>query len=178
MQSADYLTLLNIVVAVLGVLVAALGVAFVFMAWFEWRKLRQIQKQIAAVKAELQRAAGQSVRAAHRVIASYGLRDPDGRISLLQSALAIDPAAFDAWNGIGYAYLEKGETDKAIGAFRQAIKAAQDDKAGYCDMAYAQLLAGKEEDALKYCRQAMERDKSAREDILADQRFAALHSRL
>lgn len=178
MQLADYLTVLNVALAFLGVLVAALGVAFVFLAWFEWRKLRQIQAQINMVKGEFKRDIYLTTQAAHRVMASYGVANPDRRIALLQSALRIDPAAFNAWNGIGYACLEKGELDGAVDAFGKAIRAHADDKAGYCDMAYAQLRAGNADLALKYARQAISKDASAREDLLADERFEMLHDRL
>jgi len=76
---------------------------------------------------------------------------------LLKSAEQIYPKAFNLYNAMGYVYLEKNETDRAIEAFHKAInvyleknetdraieafhKAINlhpEDEAGYCDLAYA-----------------------------------------
>ncbi|MDR1856511.1 MAG: tetratricopeptide repeat protein [Desulfovibrio sp.] len=112
------------------------------------------------------------IRAAHRVIASYAVKDPEERIRLLASARAIDPECFNALNGMGYAYLEMGKTAEAIDAFSLAVHAFPQDKAGYCDLAYAYKVAGETDLCLKYLRRAVEVDASARDDVARDPRFA------
>lgn len=171
MGPGEYLTILSILVAFLGVLlVAFLGL--------EWLQLRGQRNELKTLEARLARENRRAIAAAHRVIASYGLSDLDARISLLKSALAQYPHAFNAWNSLGYAFQEKGEIAKAIDAFHQAIAAFPEDKAGYCDLAAAYLRENEPELAWIYCLKAMEVDASAREELLNDARFRALHSRI
>lgn len=167
MQTADYLTILNILVALVGVL-------FVVFTLFEWRALRRIRKDFATLERRLRTENHAAMKAAHRVISSYAVKDVDARISLLESAASTCPAAFNVYNALGYAWLEKGERARACDAFRKAIEQHPDDKAGYCDLAYA-YLAGQEEDlAVSYFRKAVEVDASAADDLRWDPRLAPL----
>lgn len=171
MQPSDYLAILNILVAFFGVLlVAALGL--------EWVQLRALRRELTKLENRLQSEIHASMKAAHRVISSYGIEEADCKIGLLKSALSAYPLAFNAWNALGYAYLQKGETEKALDAFYRAIASHPDDKAGYCDLActYAQL--GNLDLALQYCKQAIEVDESALQDILADGRLKDLWGKL
>ena len=171
MQTADYLTTLNILVAFLGVAVAG-------FALFEWRKLRGLRKDMEDIEARLAHKLYQNLKAAHRVMASYGLQNPDERIALLEAAVANDPSAFNAYNALGYAYLDKGEGQKAVDAFSQAVAKHPDDKAGYCDLAYGSLRIGDSDLCLKYLRRALDVDASALNDIKGDPRFSALCAKL
>lgn len=60
----------------------------------------------------------QHMRALHRIIASYSLTSTKDKISLLESTLESCPQAFNGYNALGYAYLESGNTAKAIDADR------------------------------------------------------------
>lgn len=171
MGASDYLTLLNILIAFLGVLlVAGLGL--------EWLQLRTLRQELKTAKRQLQQEFYASMKAAHRVLASYNLSEPDEKISLLKSALAEYPGAFNAWNSLGYAWLAKGDTASAIDAFQKAIAAHPEDRAGYCDLAAAYMSLDNLDLALEYCEKAIRADASARADLLADARFARLHDKL
>lgn len=161
MQAAEWLTILNILVAFLGVL-------FVVFTLFEWKSLRKIKKDFAGMEARLRKENHRAMKAAHRVISSYALTDIPKRIALLQSVVSEYPSAFNGFNALGYAFLENGETAKAIDAFRQAVQQHPEDKAGYCDLAAAYLKDGQEELALKYFRKAVAVDPTAKKDIMAD----------
>jgi len=171
MSAADFLALLNILVAFLGVFVAG----FVL---FEWRKLRELRKEMQGFEERLTQKLYRNLKAAHRVMASYGLKNPEDRVALLESAVAQDPSAFNAYNSLGYAYLDKNEIQKAIDAFSQAVSQHPDDKAGYCDLAYGYLRVGDNELCLKYLRKAVSVDGTAQDDIKNDPRMAAFQGKI
>ena len=118
------------------------------------------------------------MKAAHRVISSYAVKDIDARIALLESAATSCPSAFNVYNALGYAWLEKGEQEHACDAFRKAIEQHPNDKAGYCDLAYAYLEAGKESLAITYFRKALNVDSTAKTDICNDPRLKNLIHRI
>ena len=124
----------------LNVIIAAIGLLFVIFAMIEWAKLRKIRQDFPELEKRLRHDIERQTRAAHRVISSYAVTDIDARIALLESTAREYPDAFNVFNALGYAYLEKGEDYKALEAFTNAIKQHPDDKAGYCDLArlYAQ----------------------------------------
>ena len=171
MQPAELLTALNILVAFLGVSIAC-------FAFIEWQKLRALRKGFQDFENRLLRKLYQNLKATHRVMASYGLHNPDEKIALLKSAIAQDPSAFNAYNSLGFAYLDKNDMPKAIEAFSQAIFQHPDDKAGYCDLAYAYCRAGDNELCLKYLRMAVCIDKTAMDDIKNDPRFSDFHEKI
>lgn len=164
MQAADYF-------AILAILVSFLGVLFVVFTLFEWRSLRALKRDFSAMEKRIMAENYAAMKAAHRIIASYAVTDIDARISLLESALAQYPAAFNGYNALGYAYLAKGEQAKAIDAFQKAIQAHPDDKAGYCDLGYAYLRSGQNDLAVKYFRAAISVDPAAKQDMANDPRL-------
>ena len=171
MQATDYLTILNIIIAVIGLL-------FVIFTLFEWNALRRIRKDFATFERRLRAENHAAMKAAHRVISSYTVKDIDARIALLESAATACPSAFNVYNALGYAWLEKGETAHAIDAFRKAIEQHPDDKAGYCDLACAYLEAGEENLAIAYFRKAISVDPTAKTDICEDPRLQNLIPRI
>lgn len=164
MSPSEWLSLLNI-------LVAFLGVAFGVFAFIEWFRLRALRKRLEELPRELEQRMEQHMRAAHRIIASYSLTSTKDKISLLESTLESCPQAFNGYNALGYAYLESGNTAKAIDAFVRATCLHPDDKAGYCDLAYAHLQAGNTDMMLRNCRMAIKVDPTARQDLAEDDRF-------
>ena len=164
MQASDYLTILNILVAFLGVL-------FVVFTLFEWSSLRSLKKELQNLEFRIRTENYEAMKAAHRVIASYSVTDIDARIALLQSAANDCPEAFNVYNALGYAYAEKGDYARAIDAFQKAIQTHPKDKAGYCDLGFAYFQSGQKDLAVRYFRQAIFIDPSARQDILNDVRL-------
>lgn len=171
MRTTDYLTILNILVAFLGVLL-------VVFTLFEWRGLRRLRKDFLLLEQRIRKENYAAMKAAHRVISSYGIKDVETRIHLLESVASACPSAFNAYNALGYAYLEKGDATRAYDAFHKAIEQHPDDKSGYCDLAYA-YLAGKEENlALSHFRKAVDVDPTAEADIRHDSRLSPYISRI
>jgi len=171
MQAVEFLAILNILVAFLGVFVAG-------FAFFEWRKLRSIRKDMIELESRLAQKLYRNLKATHRVMASYSLQNPDDRIALLEAAVSQDPTAFNACNALGYAWLDKGEIQKAVDAFSQAVAQHPDDKAGYCDLAFGHARLGNPDLCLKYLRKAVAVDKTALDDIKNDPRLSAFHDKL
>lgn len=171
MQATDYLTILNIIIAVIGLL-------FVVLTLFEWNALRRIRKDFSTFERRLRAENHAAMKAAHRVISSYAVKDVDARIALLESAATSCPSAFNVYNTLGYAWLEKGDKAHAIDAFRKAIEQHPDDKAGYCDLACAYLEAGEENLAISYFRKAISVDPTAKTDICGDPRLQNLIPRI
>lgn len=167
MNTADLLATLNILVAFWGLFLVALTI-------FEFRKLRTLRKDLGSVEAKMRCEMHKQLKASHRVIASYAVKDLDQRIALLSSALEIDPSVFNGFNSLGYAYIEQGEIQKAADAFKDAIHRHPEDKAGYFDLAHAYLLLGDRELAVKQLRSAVKIDPTSRDDIRNDARLAGL----
>jgi Tfp pilus assembly protein PilF len=167
MTTADYLSLLNILVALFGVM-------FVAATVYEVTTLRRLRKEFEAFRADLVKENYRHQRAAHRVMASYGLTDPAQQVKLLQEAVAIDPAVFNGYNALGYAWMSLGEMLRAADAFKEAVHRHPDDKAGYCDLAFAYLQLGNPGLCREYLDQAVSIDPTASDDIAADPRFSNL----
>jgi Tfp pilus assembly protein PilF len=165
MATSEWLTILNILIAFLGVFVVAFAV-------FEWHRLRALRRDMASLEKRIERRAFRNMKAAHRVLASYGVADAASRIPLLEAASVEHPQAYNVFNALGYAYMDLKEVDRAIDAFSQAVFHHPEDKAGYCDLAYAHSVKGNDSLCVKYLRKAISVDASALGDIERDARFA------
>jgi tetratricopeptide (TPR) repeat protein len=90
------------------------------------------------------------------------------KISLLNDAIAIDETAFNAYNALGYAYLEKGDSQAAIDAFLNSIRVHPEDKESYFDIARLHAQQKRFDQAKRYLNTAIEKDSSSRADISKD----------
>ncbi len=160
--------------SILNVLVAFLGVFIVGFALFEWRRLRRLRQDMELLEERTGKKINDHLRATHRILASYHVQDIDQRIALLESAVNDCPEAFNGQNALGFAYLEKGETQKALDAFTNAVALHPLEKASYFDLAFAHLQAGNTDLAVKYLRKALKVDPTSRADLMADKRFAGI----
>ena len=79
---------------------------------------------------------------------------------------------YNGYNSLGHAYLEIKENLKAADAFKGANQYHPEDKAGYCDLAYAYLILGDQTLCTAYLKQTIKLDPTARDDIKADAPFA------
>ncbi len=152
----------------LAVLVAAIGIAFAMFAFFEWRSLRHTRREFDQVMEEIRHAHHRTQKAMQRIIASYGVRDADARISLLQEAIEIDETAFNGYNALGYAYQEKGDTQAASDAFLNAIRVHPNDKESYFDIARLCASQKKLDLARRYLKQLLARLPECRREIRED----------
>ena len=118
MNSSDCLTVLNI-------LVAFLGVAFAIFAYTEWSSLRDLREQLEKLPRELEQRMEQHMRASHRIIASYSLTSTKDKISLLESTLESCPQAFNGYNALGYKVFDAGVSDKIFGFSAKIIEDIQ-----------------------------------------------------
>lgn len=167
MATTDWLTILNILVAFLGVFIVGFTV-------FEFSKLRTLRRELHNIDSRTRETVHQSLKAAHRVISSYSVNDPDAKIALLQSAIELDPTTFNGFNALGYALLEKGDVAAAIDAFKDAVSLHPKEKSGYFDLAHAYLSAGEEKLCLKYLRRAIAVDPTSRDDLRDNPLFSSL----
>ena len=164
MTTADYLTVLNILVALLGLLLVGFTL-------YEYWRLKAIRDQFAVMREEMRAENHRLQKATQRVIASYSAKTPDDAIELLRSALSIEPSAFNAWNAMGYAFMQKGETVKALDSFQQAVALHPKDKEGYCDVAWCYMQMKEPALCREYLAKAIAVDPSAKADIEKDPRF-------
>ena len=167
MTTADYMAALNILVAIIGVM-------FVVFTLFEFVELKKLRKEFKQFREELAAEHYRHQQAAHKVIASYGVTDFDAKIALLEQAIKIDPSVFNGHNSLGYAYIDKGDFLKAADAFKWSVQLHPEDKAGYCDLAYAYLKLGDTDLCRKYLKEAVKVDVTALDDIVTDSRFSAI----
>jgi len=155
----------NIILGELNILVAFLGILLILLTIYEYRQLSKLRADFENYKKEIQQEMYKTQKAIQRVIASYHIPDVDKKIELLKSAIKINPEVFNAYNALGYAYLEKNMVYKAIDAFKDAIHLHPDEKEGYFDLAYAYLRAGDKELSIQYLKRAVEIDPSSKEDL-------------
>ena len=166
MDCSTALTILDIIIAIIGLM-------FILLAAFEYTRLAKLRREFHEFEDRLKRAQHQNQKALQRVIASYGISDVDSKIDLLKSAIATDPDVFNAYNALGYAYLEKGDTYGAIDCFKEAINHHPEAKEGYLDLARAYIKVKRLDLARTYLDKAIEADESAKQDIENDQEIQA-----
>ena len=162
------------ILAALNILIAFLGVLFVAFTVFEWQRLKKLREDMQDIEARTNKHIYESFKAAHRVLASYQITNPEQRSGLLETAVAAYPDTYNAFNALGYAYMEMGQIHKAIDAFSQAVNRHPEDKAGYCDLAYAHKVNGSTDLALKYLRLGLALDPTVKEDLANDCRLSDL----
>ncbi|MBJ6726492.1 tetratricopeptide repeat protein [Geomesophilobacter sediminis] len=167
MNCTDALTALNIIVATLGLM-------FIGITIYEYVRLKTIRNDFENLSKRLREENIAAQKAMHRIIASYSLSDPLGKIELLESAEKIDPTAFNLYNSIGYAWLSKGEQVRAANAFREATRLHPNDKAGYFDLAYVYVLMNQPDLALECLERAVQVDPSSAADLKDNPQFAAI----
>ena len=162
------------VTALLSLIIAVIGVCFVLFGLGEYLRLKKLREDIEHIRENIDDRFYRMQKATHRVIASYNAATPEEKIALLKSAIEIDPNVFNGHNTLGYTFLEQGKIMEAINAFKDAIYAHPDDKAGYFDLAYALLKNGNKNLCLENLRKAIEIDPSARKDLKDNALFKEL----
>jgi len=162
---------LDTAIAIIGVVVTAIGTLTAILAFAEFHTLRQLRKNFEQFEARIRREHFQREKAAHRIIASYQIKDVDQKIGLLQAAISAHPDAFNGYNALGYAFLEKGDTAAAMDAFNHAIRQHPDAKEGYFDLAGIHSREGNDDLCIKYLIQAIQVDPTSKDDLVNDPRF-------
>lgn len=164
----------NFILSGLNVLIAFLGVLFVVLAYIEYRAIVKLKEELQGVKKDIKEEIFKAQKASQRIIASYAVTDIDQKIKILTSAVKILPGAFNGYNALGYAYLEKGERQLALDAFKEATVHRPEDKEGYFDLARAHLAGGNQALSIKYLIRAIDVDPSSKNDIRDDPFFESL----
>lgn len=160
--------------SVIGVVVTITGVFIGGLTLFNYVKISDLRKVFNEFKEQTQKEIYKTQKAAHRIIASYHIADVNDRIELLKSATELDPKAFNGYNALGYAYLEKGELNKAADAFMNAVHNNPDQKEGYFDLATVYVKFGDMELCLRNLREAIKVDPSSRRDLEGNPAFTQL----
>lgn len=171
----DYITFM---LSALNILVAFLGILFVALGIFEYKTLSRLRRDFEKFKAEWRAELYSAQKAQQRVIASYGVKEVDRKISLLLSAISEDKKTFNVYNALGYAYIEKGDNDSALNAFTNAIRIHPERKEGYFDIARLYLRINRNELCEEYLRLAISADKTSWEDIENDPSLSMLSHKL
>lgn len=163
----DTLVAFTLLVTMLALIVGS-------MAYWEYKQLRTLRKELQQFQIDLRQQLFRTQKAQQRIIASYGVADPAQRIALLKSAIAADPNSFNGYNALGYAYLDQNDTQAAIAAFKEATVRHPDAKEGYFDLAEAYRRLGR----IDLCKVALEQailcDPTAQDDLASDTRFQNL----
>ena len=149
----------------LNLIIAVIGVCFVLFGLGEYLRLRKLRADVDEIRQNIDDRFYLMQKAMHRVMASYDTDDADRKIALLKSAIKIYPEVFNGYNALGYTYLEQGKVMEAINAFKDAVHAHPEDKAGYFDLAHALLRNGNRELCMENLRKAIEIDPTARQDL-------------
>src|SRR5262245_38080454 len=80
-------------------------------------------------------------------------KDYDGAIKILEDFLNRNPARPGAWNMLGTSYTRKGDYDKALEAYRQAMQTPQFRPQSMYNSACVYALKDNKEEAFKLLRQ-------------------------
>lgn len=95
-------------------------------------EIEGIRKQVETLAGEAEkskeeaRKAEQAAKASELFSKAYNEKNVDKQIEFYSELLKISPKEIEAYNNIGVAYSEKGDDDKAIESFNQAIKLKPD----------------------------------------------------
>ncbi len=163
----DTLVAFTLLVTIITVLVGIL-------AYWEFSQLRTLRRELEQFQAELRQRIFRAQKAQQRIMASYGIADPQQKIALLHSAIAADPDSFNGYNALGYAYLAQSDLLAAMMAFKEATVRHPDAKEGYFDLAEAYRRMGRIDLCKAALEQALQQDPTAKADLMADARFQDL----
>ncbi|MBF0564481.1 MAG: hypothetical protein HQK89_04500 [Nitrospirae bacterium] len=169
-----FVTEINIIIATIGVVVTIIGVFIGGLTLFNYIRISDLRKVFNEFKEQTQKEIYKTQKAAHRIIASYHITDVNDKIELLKSAIELDPKAFNGYNALGYAYLEKGELNKAAAAFMNAVHNNPDQKEGYFDLATVYLKFGDTELCLHNLKEAIKADPTSKRDLEGNPAFTLL----
>lgn len=161
LSPATLLTALNILVAIFGVLIVVVTI-------YEYTKLAGLRRDFDQFRKEWRAELFRSEKAMQRVIASYSAEGLDQKIELLESAVDLDPAVFNGYNALGYAYLERGDYAAAIDTFQKAIHQNPQSIEGYCDLARLFAQRGENDLAKKYLKAGKKVDPEGLEGLRGD----------
>ena len=78
------------------------------------------------------------------------------KTSIFKQALAIDPAAYDIWNLLGFAYCHRGRYEEAFAAFKRYIELAPNEANAYDSLGMCYNEAGRFDEALGEFKRALE----------------------
>ncbi|HRF45373.1 MAG TPA: tetratricopeptide repeat protein [Candidatus Competibacteraceae bacterium] len=151
--------------------VTMLTLVVALLAYWEFGKLRDLRKELQQFQADLHQRLFQAQKAQQRIVASYGVADPNQKIALLKSAVDADPNSFNGYNALGYAYLAQGDLHAAIAAFKEATVRHPGAKEGYFDLAEAYRNLKRIDLCKEVLEKAIKADPSAKADLENDSRF-------
>ncbi len=157
------------------------GVGFAVYGWFAAKELpemvrAQVRTEVERVEKELQLLAYRQQEAVQKIIAAYAVDDVGRKIALLEQAIAIYPAAYNAHVALGYAYWAKGDLTRAQESFLEDLRHHPDNFQAASDL--AALYASQEEwlAALHWMKEAVRMHPATIQDFEADTRFAGLRA--
>jgi tetratricopeptide (TPR) repeat protein len=151
METLNYLlAFANITITIIGVAFAAAALMTFF---YLKRKLKEINTSNEKFKSSVKDDLYLIQEAMHKILAGYNCMDKkevDKAIELFQRAVEIYPTAFNAYNSLGYAYIETADYSSAIHCFQLAIQHFPDKFEGHYDLSQAYEKSGQKELAEKH----------------------------
>jgi TonB family protein len=85
-------------------------------------------------------------------------KDDKGALDVFRDAVKQFPDVSDAWYDLGVALRRTGDFDEAVQSLARALKLRRDSTTVRAELAYALMLAGKQEQAIKEARRAFDED--------------------
>lgn len=175
------LIVLNYLLTVVASAGALAGIAFALYGWFQSRLLpelvaKEVASQTRAWKEEQSKRTYLQQQAIQKVIASYHVTDVNKKIDLLQEAVQVDPDVFNGWISLGYAYMEKGDPEKAEEMFDNEFTRHNSYQAA-CDIAHIYVWREEYQAALRWLQEAIAMDEKAKKGIAIDPRFGVLREK-
>lgn len=135
------------------------GIAFAIYGWYTAKELpniidAKVNERMKVLQSELSERTYKQQQALQKVIASYGVNDVDFKISLLEEAVRIDPTVYNAFNALGYAYLQKGDKLSAEECFTRDLEYHPDNYQSACDLVFLYTQEKEWLSALKWMKKA------------------------
>lgn len=164
-------------------LVAGVGICTGLLGWYVLRRAERVMNQrideaIAKFQHRLRIEQVKSEEAQRHIHAGYmqwfSQNNLDAAIEYFEAALRSFPHGLGGYTALGYAYYNRGDTQKAYAIFQQAISLFPHRKEPYRDMASILIRDGDLLRALHYVEEAVRVDPTVRRDLLEDPLFDIL----
>lgn len=161
----------------------ALGVCMATLGWYFYQRAEQlITRRIHRAILDFRRRLGieqaKHDESRRHLMTGYihwfDHQDPDAAIAHFERAVRAFPHGLGGYVALGYAYYNRGETEKAFNLFHRALLLYPDRKEPYRDLAGLLIREGELERALEYIEKAVKVDPTVRRDLLEDPLFDAL----
>lgn len=151
----------NYLLGVVSTVATLAAIGFAIYGWYSTKEMpamieATVEEKLRSLEEKFAEKLYRQQDALQKVMASYGIKDPDRRIDLLNRALKADPTVYNGWIALGYAYWDKGDLVSAADCFQKDLEYHPDNHQAACDLAALYSTQGEWVSALLWVKRALE----------------------